>query len=185
MHQHFGASQPLRYFCMDESRWGLQTELGGGITLQGVKPVAPVQWPRAHCWLDGAVELPSGQSLFYVFSHLDAVCFQRFLDHLAQQFPTSFHLLQLVRAGAHIATQLQWPAHVMPVFQPPASPERGSHGALVAGAQSSVPGVEASLEALQQWLFRQLESLSNREIRSLTSRSFIRRAVPTFNQVQN
>jgi hypothetical protein len=43
----------------------------------------------------------------------------------------------------------------------------------------------ASLEALQQWLFRQLESLSNREIRSLTSRSFIRRAVPTFNQVQN
>ena len=41
MHQHFGASQPLRYFCMDESRWGLQTELGRGITLQGVKPVRP------------------------------------------------------------------------------------------------------------------------------------------------
>jgi hypothetical protein len=186
MHQHFGASQPLRYFCMDESRWGLQTELGRGITLQGVKPVAPVQWPRAHCWLDGAVEVPSGQSLFYVFSHLDAVCFQRFLDHLAQQFPTSFHLLQLVRAGAHIATQLQWPAHVMPVFQPPASPERGPIERLWQELKARFKGLNfASLEALQQWLFRQLESLSNREIRSLTSRSFIRRAVPTFNQVQN
>ena len=62
--------------------------------------------------------------------------------HMAQQFPTSFNLLQLDRAGAHIATQLQWPANVMPVFQPPASPERGSHRALVAGAQSSVQEVE-------------------------------------------
>ena len=68
-----------------QSRWGLKTELGRGITLQGVKPVAPVRWPRAHCWLYGAVEVPSGQLVFYLFSHLDAVCFQRFLDHLAQQ----------------------------------------------------------------------------------------------------
>jgi hypothetical protein len=41
MHQHFGGPQPLRYFCMDESRWGLKTELGRGIALKGVKPVAP------------------------------------------------------------------------------------------------------------------------------------------------
>ena len=122
MHQHFGVPQPLRYFCMDESRWGLKTELGRRIALKGVKPVAPLQWPRAHCWLYGAVEVPSGQSLFYVFSHL------------AQQFPTSFHLLQLGQAGAHIATQLQWPAKVTPVFQPPASPERGPMELLVAGA---------------------------------------------------
>jgi hypothetical protein len=43
----------------------------------------------------------------------------------------------------------------------------------------------ASLEALQQWWFRQLETLSNREIGSLTSRSFIRRAVRAFNKVQS
>jgi transposase len=43
---------------------------------------APVQWTRANCWLYGAVEVPSGQSVFYIFSHLDAVCFQRFLDYL-------------------------------------------------------------------------------------------------------
>jgi hypothetical protein len=49
------------------------------------KAGTPVQWQRTHCWLYGAVEVPSGQSLFYLFSHLDAVCFQRFLDHLAQQ----------------------------------------------------------------------------------------------------
>ena len=41
MHQHFGENRPLRYFCMDESRWGLKTELGRRITLKGVKPVRP------------------------------------------------------------------------------------------------------------------------------------------------
>ena len=186
MHQHFGENRPLLYFCMDESRWGLKTELGRRITLKGVKPVAPVQWPRANCWLYGAVEVPSGQSVFYVFSHLDAVCFQRFLDHLAQQFPTSFNLLQLDQAGAHIATQLQWPSNVLPVFQPAASPELNPIERLWQELKARFKGLNfASLEALQQWLFRQLESLSNREIRSLTSRSFIRRAVRTFNKVHS
>ena len=72
-----------------------------------------------------AVEIPTGQSLFYAFSHLDAVCFQRFLEQLAQQFSHSFNLLQLDQA--HVATELRWPSNVLPVFQPPASPERGSH----------------------------------------------------------
>ena len=171
---------------MDESRWGLKTELGRGIALKGVKPVAPLQWPPAHCWLYGAVEVPSGQSVFYVFSHLDAVCFQRFLDHLAQQFPTSFNLLQLDQAGAHIATQLQWPSNVLPVFQPPGSPELNPVERLWQELKARFKGLNfASLEALQQWLFRQLEGLSSREIRSLTSRSFIRRAVRGLYKVQN
>ena len=124
--------------------------------------------------------------MFYVFSHLDAVCFQRFLDHLAQQFPTRFNLLQLDQAGAHIATQLQWPSNVLPVFQPAASPELNPIERLWQELKARFKGLNfASLEALQQWLFRQLESLSNREIRSLTSRSFIRRAVRTFNKVHS
>ena len=108
---------------MDESRWGLKTELGRRITLPGVKPIAPVQWHRAHCWLYGAVEVPTGQSLFHAFSHLEAVCFQCFLDRWASHFQDSFNLLQLDQAGAHIPTQLQWPTNLVPVFQPPASPD--------------------------------------------------------------
>jgi transposase len=74
----------------------------------------------------------------------------------------------------------------MPVFEPPASPSGGPIERLWQDLKARFKGLNfASLEALQQWLFRQLESLSNREIRSLTSRSFIRRAVRTFNQVQN
>jgi len=79
------------------------------------------------------------------------------------QFPTSFHLLQWDQAGAHIATQLQWPAKVMPVFQPPASPERGGVPSSACGRSLKLAGLNfASLEALQQWLFRQLETLESR-----------------------
>ena len=95
---------------MDESRWGLKTEMGRRITLPGVNPVAPVvQWHRAHCWLYGAVEVPTGQSLFHAFSHLDAVCFQCFWDRWASHFQDSFNLLQLDRAGAHIAASCSGP----------------------------------------------------------------------------
>ena len=59
LEEHFWDQRPLRYFCMDESRWGLKTELGRRITLPGVKPIAPVQWHRANFWLYGAVEIPT------------------------------------------------------------------------------------------------------------------------------
>ncbi|PSO96905.1 MAG: hypothetical protein BRC48_05650 [Cyanobacteria bacterium QS_9_48_30] len=164
---------------MDESRWGLKTELGHRITLPGVNPVAPVvQWHRAHCWLYGAVEVPTGQSLFHAFSHLDAVCFQCFLDRWASHFQDSFNLLQLDQAGAHIPTQLQWPTNLVPVFQPPASPERGPIERLWQKLRDRFRGRNfATLQDLQQWLFHQLHHLSERTIRSLTNWKFIRRAV--------
>jgi len=42
----FAQARPLRYFCTDESRWGLKTLTGRVLTLRGVKPVALWQWPR-------------------------------------------------------------------------------------------------------------------------------------------
>ena len=171
---------------MDESRWGLKTELGHRITLPGVKPIAPVQWHRAHCWLYGAVEVPTGQSLFHAFSHLEAVCFQCFLDRWASHFQDSFNLLQLDQAGAHIPTQLQWPTNLVPVFQPPASPERGPIERLWQELRDRFRGRKfATLQDLQQWLFHQLHHLSERTIRSLSNWKFIRRAVRFAQTVQS
>ena len=139
---HFRDQRPLRYFCLDESRWGLRTELGRRITLPGVNSVAPVvQWHRAHCSLYGAVEVPTGQSLFYAFSHLDAECFQCFLDRWASHFQDSFNLLQLDQAGAHIPTQLQWPSTSCLCFSRRLVPT-GPHRASLAGAQGPVPGTQ-------------------------------------------
>jgi hypothetical protein len=63
--------------------------------LSRVKPIAPVQWPRDAFWLYGAVEPLTGQSFFYRFSHLDAVCFELFLQEFAATFPQTMNLLQM------------------------------------------------------------------------------------------
>lgn len=75
----------------DESRLGLKTVCGRVITLIGVKPIVPVQWPRDNFWLYGAVEPTTGAHFFYEFSHLDTACFQRFIDLFAAAFPDSLN----------------------------------------------------------------------------------------------
>jgi hypothetical protein len=57
MTTHFGHGRNVRYWCTDESRWGLKTLTGRVITLRGVKPMVQVQWPRDAFWLYGAEEL--------------------------------------------------------------------------------------------------------------------------------
>lgn len=61
---YLGNGHPIRYFCADESRFGLKTLIGRVITLCGVKPFAPVQWPRENFWLYGAVEPTTGDRFF-------------------------------------------------------------------------------------------------------------------------
>jgi hypothetical protein len=93
MTTHFGHGRNVRYWCTDESRWGLKTLTGRVITLRGVKPMVKVQWPRDALWLYGAVEPLTGQSFFYRFSHLDAVCFELFLQEFGAAFGDTLNLL--------------------------------------------------------------------------------------------
>jgi hypothetical protein len=67
----------MRYWCQDESRFGLKTILGRLITLCGVKPQANVSWQRDNFYVYGLVEPLTGERFFWEFSHLDTACFQR------------------------------------------------------------------------------------------------------------
>ncbi len=42
--------QNIRYFALDESRFGLKTIAGRRITLKGVKPIGELQW-QLYCLL--------------------------------------------------------------------------------------------------------------------------------------
>lgn len=113
----------MRYWCQDESRFGLKTLTGRRITLKGVKPEGAVQWQRQAFYLYGVVEPLTGASFFWEFTHLDSDCFGVFLDQLAQAFPDSLNLLQLDNGSFHKAQQLEWPDNIIPIFQPPHSPQ--------------------------------------------------------------
>lgn len=113
---------PIRYWCQDESRLGLKTELGRVITAPGVKPIQSVQWQRQAFYLYGIVEPKTGDSFFYEFSHLDAICFEQFLKLVSEAFPTHLNLIQVDNAPAHTA-ELEIPENIVLLFQPPHSPE--------------------------------------------------------------
>jgi putative transposase len=113
----------VRVFCQDESRFGLLPITRRRLTLRGVKPVSHVQQVFESSYLYGAVEPTTGASCFLELPHLDAACFQLFLDHLAAQYPASRNILLLDNGAFHKAKTLHLPANVLLLFLPPYSPE--------------------------------------------------------------
>ena len=56
--------KPIRYWCQDESRFGLKTLTHRVITALGIKPRGLVQWPFEALYAYGAVEPLTGESFF-------------------------------------------------------------------------------------------------------------------------
>ena len=56
-------------------------------------------------------------------SHLDGVCFEKFLEIFAQAYPKDIHIIQLDNSPGHQAGYITIPENVVLLFQPPHSPE--------------------------------------------------------------
>lgn len=178
MTTHFGQGRNVRYWCTDESRWGLKTLTGRVLTLRGIKPIACVQWPRDAFWLYGAVEPTTGQSFFYRFSHLDAVCFELFLQEFGTAFDDTMNLLQMDQASAHMATQIHWPENVLPIFQPSHNPQLNPVERLWQDLRKYFKGKNfLNITQLEEALFRQINQLAKETIQSLTGYSYILEAL--------
>ena len=89
----------------------------------GIKPVGLVQWNFQSFYLYGAVEPLSGESFFLEFSHLNAECFQLFLDEFSKAYPCSLNVIQLDNGRFHYAKDLTIPDNIVLLFQPPYSPD--------------------------------------------------------------
>lgn len=178
MSTHFAQGRHIRYFCCDESRWGLKTLTGRVITAMGVKPVSRVQWQRETFWLYGAVEPVSGTSFCSAFSDLDATCFNVFVQEFSAAFPDTLNLLQLDQAGAHCAALIEWPDNVVPIFQPSHSPELNPIERFWQDLRKLFKGRNFEhLEHLQQAVFDVLNAIAQETIASLTGYSFILNAL--------
>lgn len=174
MRTHFAQGRLVRYWCTDESRWGLKTLTGRVLTMRGVKPVALMQWPRDAFWLYGAVEPKTGEHFFYRFSHLDRVCFELFVQEFGAAFPHTLNLLQMDQAGAHMANSIQWPENVLPIVQPSHSPQLNPVERLWQDLRKHFKGTNfESITALEKALFEQINSLTQQTVASLTGYDYI------------
>jgi hypothetical protein len=113
----------VKVFAQDESRFGLMTIIRRIITRRGVKPIAPFQQKYKTLYLYGVVEPQTGDQFFFTFSHLDSVCFQVFIDLVAERFDDTFNIVLLDRGTFHRAQALVLPQNMYFIFQPAATPE--------------------------------------------------------------
>jgi len=133
-----------------------------------------VQWPRQAFYLYGVVEPLTGASFFWEFTHLDGDCFQVFINQLSESFPESLNLVQLDNGSFHKAQQLEWPENIIPIFQPPHSPELNPIERLWQQLKRQLRWKNfESLQQLQQRLEKLLDGLGLEQIRSLCSWEFI------------
>ena len=101
------AFENVRLFCEDESRFGLLPVSSRRITGRGVKPIANIDHTFENLYLYGAVEPITGESFFLEIPWLDSVCFQLFIDKLAETFPKTLNILVLDNGSFHQAKSLQ------------------------------------------------------------------------------
>lgn len=177
--QRWGSlAQRLRYWCQDETRWSLTTVCRRLLTALGVKPVGTMQWQGKGFWLYGLVDPLQGECFFWEFSHLDSVCFERFLDEVAQHYPDECHIVQLDRASAHTAKRIHPPENMVLMFQPSHCPELNPIERLWKHLKDQFSWeLYEDLEALRLQVGERLAELTQTVVRSLTGWEYIRHAL--------
>ena len=103
----------VAYWCQDETRVGLRTELGKKITLKGVKPQQTLQWHYEYYYIYGLIEPVGGGSFFYEFSHFNSDCMSIFLEKFKQENQEKIHIIQLDNASIHTAKKLEVPENII------------------------------------------------------------------------
>jgi hypothetical protein len=170
--------KPVRYLCQDEMRVGLMSQRGRVITSRGVKPIAMEQYVRENFWLYGVVEPLSGWHLCQEYPHLNGMHFQRFLDAVSKALGDELAVMQMDQAQAHRAKALIWPENLIPIFQPPYSPELNPAERFWQHLKSPLKGqCFETLDQLRRQLWDRIESLSAEAIASLTGYDFILEAL--------
>ena len=164
--------------CQDETRLGLKTIAGRLITAPGIKPIGVSQWQRDNFYLFGVVEPLSGYSFFYEFSHLDGDCFQKFLELLSADLGDDVAVIQFDQGSFHTIKTLDCPENIIPIFQPPHSPELNPIERFWELLKSKLQWENCkTLTQLRQKLASVLETITPEHIASLTSYDFILEAL--------
>ncbi len=57
------------------------------------------------------------------FSHNNSLCFKKFLNQLASEYPEHLNIVQLNNGRFHYSSSLKIADNILLIFQPPYSPE--------------------------------------------------------------
>lgn len=115
--------ESINLYFQDESRFGLHTKNGRGLTIKGVQPICPFQQVFKNTYLSGAFSPINGERFLLEMPCCNAEAFQVFLDEMAQVNPKEFKIIVLDNGAFHKAKKLKIPDDIALLFLPPYSPE--------------------------------------------------------------
>jgi hypothetical protein len=107
----------------DESRFGLHTKYGRGLSAKGIQPVCAFQQVFQYTYLFGAFSPITGDQFLLEMPYCDADTFQHYLDLFAQYNKDEFKIIVLDNGAFHKAKKLVIPENMALLFLPPYSPE--------------------------------------------------------------
>jgi hypothetical protein len=113
----------INLYFADESRFGLHTKQGRGLTAKRVQPVCNFQQVFEYLYLFGAFSPITGTQFQLEMPCCDANTFHFFLDEFSLQSPEEYKILVLDNAAFHKAGKLKIPDNIFLLFLPPYSPE--------------------------------------------------------------
>jgi hypothetical protein len=172
----------IRYFCQDESRFGLKTSIGRLLTLSGVKPLGTWQWQFKAFWLYGAVEPMTAEQFFLQFSHVDSDCYQRFLNEFSTTYSDTLNILQVDNGAFHKPKDLSIPKNIILLFQPAYCPELNQIERLWQHLKKELHwDLFKDLTQLQTKVDQLLAQLTTETVASITGYNFILDALSVAN----
>lgn len=104
--------------------------------------------------------------------------FQEFLDAVSSQLGDDIALLQVDQAAAHLSYNLKWAENIIPICQPPYSPQLNPIERFWLFVKSYIKGqVFNTLDELRDRLHEVTSNLTRERVISLTSYDFILEAL--------
>ncbi len=114
----------------------------------------------------------------HVYPKLNGEYFQQFLDWLSQQLGDDYAILQIDQASAHTSSAIRWPENIIPLLQPPHSPELNSIERLWQFLKKSLKNeLFSSLQNLRDRIQQLFAQLTFEQVMSVSSYNFILEAL--------
>jgi transposase len=107
-----------------------------------------------------------------------SVCFEKFLELFASEYPEDLHLIQVDNVGFHNSLNLSIPENVILLFQPAYSPEVNPRERLWGYVKEQLKWLRFErIEELRAAVQKELKKLTKEVIASLTGWEFILAAI--------
>ncbi|CDN16446.1 transposase [Richelia intracellularis] len=164
--------------CQDQTRVGLKTLTAKVITPSAVKPTVDVKWERVNFPVNGAIEPLTGKHFQQEYPKVNGDCFQPFLDWLSQQLAEDYAILQIDQAPGHKSCGINWPENIIPLLQPPHSPQVNPIERLWHFLKKLLKNeFFSSLQDLRELIQQLFEELTFEQLISISSYNFILEAL--------